>query len=67
MILKYFATNKNEIYGNEKLLYEMANSNYPIPPVGSLVIMHDEAYRVLDLCFEEDFQTVGIMMTLECK
>jgi hypothetical protein len=63
MILQYFETDKNNIYGSEKLLLKRGNvSDSPIPSKGSLVMLNGERYRVADLCFESDFWTVDIMM-----
>ena len=68
MIFRYFETDKKEVYGNnEKLIFtrDLGSSVAPIPPVGSLVMLQEIAYRVIDLCFESDFNKVDIMMTLD--
>lgn len=68
MILRIFETNKNEIYGNEKLL--MTRQCDFFPPKGSLVRFNEEDYRVVDLYFEsmDDFNgqdTVCVMLVPE--
>jgi hypothetical protein len=64
MKMRVFKTTKENVYGDdEKLLFEREDPDFT-PSIGEMVMIFEDSYRVVDICFESFDREDGSMAVM---